>query len=263
MQNFNTSSLSCCRTPDYFYRVRVARCFFVILIFTAVLVTAVKAQDSVITVTGRVYNSLQPDMRLEDLMIINLRTSYGIFGKADGTFSVNLLPDDTFMVASTGYEFKKFCLRDSLPGNSYYLDVPLIKLNVDLKEVVIFSPRELNSIYKEIERLGYSKRDFQLSGVNAFQSPITFLYQEFSKLEQLKRHNAERINDEKRRQLLKELLVNYVSYDIIQLDNDEFDAFIDYCNVPEYYLKTASQYDFCLYIKQKFVIYQSLKPRKW
>ncbi|MFM2136041.1 MAG: hypothetical protein RL021_1441, partial [Bacteroidota bacterium] len=59
-----------------------------------------------------------------------------------------------------------------------------------------------------------------------------------------------------------ELLVNYVSYDIIQLDNDEFDAFIDYCQVPEYYMKSASQYDFCLFIKQKFLAYQSMKPAK-
>jgi hypothetical protein len=220
-------------------------------------------QDSVLYISGKAYNSIQPDRRLEDLMIINLRTSNGIFGKADGTFSLTVFPTDTFMVASTGYEFKKFCFRDSLAGKSYYLDVPLTKLNVELKEVVIFSPRELNAIYKEIERLGYNKKDFQLSGINVLQSPITFLYQEFSKLEQLKRHNAERINDDKRRQLFKELLINYVSYDIIQLDDDEFDAFIDYCNVPEYYLKTASQYDFCIYVKQKFVVYQSMKPRKW
>lgn len=220
------------------------------------------AQPSVIIVSGRVYDGASPSRRLEDLMVINLRTAQGSFGKADGSFSVTAYPDDTLMIASSGYAFRKFCFKDSLPQSGYFLDVPLIRLSVQLKEVSIFSPRELNSIYKDIQRLGYSKSDFQLSGINVVESPITFLYQEFSQLQRLKRHNAERINDERRRDLLKELLVNYVSYDIIQLDNDEFDAFIDYCQVPEYYLKSASQYDFCLFIKQKFLAYQSMKPAK-
>lgn len=222
-----------------------------------------KAQDQAVIISGKAYNRDQPAMRLDDLMIINLRTNQGTFGKVDGGFTVTALLTDTVMVASTGYEFRKFTFRDSLVKPAYWLDVPLIKLNVNLKEVTVFSPRELNAIYKDIQRLGYNKKDFQLSGVNVLESPITFLYQEFSKLEQLKRHNAERINDDKRRKLLKELLVNYVSYDIIQLDNDEFEAFIDYCQVPEYYMKKASQYDFCMFIKQKFVVYQSLKPKKW
>lgn len=196
-------------------------------------------------------------------MIINLRTSQGFFGKVDGTFSLTINRTDTIMVASTGYEYKKISFADSACKSPCPIEVPLIKLNIKLKEVSIFSPRELNSIYKDIEKLGYNKKDFQLSGINVLESPITFLYQEFSRLEQQKRHNAERINDEKRRDLLKELLANYVSYDIIQLDNDEFDAFIDFANVPEYYLKSASQYDFCIFIKQRFVVYQSMKPRKW
>ena len=220
-------------------------------------------QDSTITVSGHVFDSSRPATRLEDLMIINLRTAQGFFGKADGTFSVMIRHTDTIMIASSGYEFKKICFVDSVARSTYQFEVPLIKLNIKLREVTIFSPRELNAIYKDIEKLGYNKKDFQLSGINVLESPITFLYQEFSQLEQAKRHNAERINNEKRRDLLKELLVNYVSYDIIQLDNDEFDSFIDFANVPEAYLKTASQYDFCIFIKQRFLAYQSTKPRKW
>ena len=47
----------------------------------------------------------------------------------------------------------------------------------------------------------------------------SFPYQEFSWLEQLKRRNAERINNRRRRELLRELLANYAAADIIHLDN--------------------------------------------
>ena len=95
--------------------------------------------------------------------------------------------------------------------------------------------------------------------MDALNSPITFLYQEFNRLEKLKRHNAERINNDKRKELLRQLLANYVAHDIINMDNDEFDDFIEFCNVPENYLKSASQYDFCIYIKRKFEVYAMMK----
>ncbi len=220
-------------------------------------------QDSVrVSIRGNAYQQDHPEVRLDDLMIINLRTSQGVFGKADGSFQSDALKSDTLLVASTGYEYKRITVKDSILKPDYFINVPLVKLNVKLKEVVVFAPRDLENIYKDIEKLGYNKRDFQIGGVPALQSPITFLYQEFNRLERLKRHNAERINNDKRRELLKELLANYVAGDIINLDNGEFDYFVDFCNVSEEYMKKASQYDFCVYIKQKFEIYAMMKGKR-
>ena len=181
-----------------------------IAVFSAsmLLFSAVKADSDSVTVSlrGKVYNAANPEMRLEDLMMINLRT---------------------LLIASTGYESQKVTLRDSVYHQNYYLKIPLVKLNRQLKEVVIFSPRDLQSIYTDIQKLGYNKRDFQLSGVDAVSSPITFLYQQFSALERTKRHNAELRNEDQRRQLLKQLLTNYVAHDIINLNDDEFKDLFD------------------------------------
>ena len=90
-------------------------------------------QDSTITVSGHVFDSSRPATRLEDLMIINLRTAQGFFGKADGTFSVMIRHTDTIMIASSGYEFKKICFVDSVARSTYQFEVPLIKLNIKPK----------------------------------------------------------------------------------------------------------------------------------
>jgi hypothetical protein len=231
---------------------------FVILIFISTM--PVIAQDSSsVSLKGKAFDKNNPDKRLEDLMIINLRTSHGTFGMADGTFHVEIQKDDTFLIASTGYEYRKYCFKDSVYRNEYFINVPLIKLNVTLKEVQVFSARDLESIYSDIQKLGYNKDDFEISGVNALNSPITFLYQEFSKFERLRRHNAERINNERRKDLLRQLLANYVSHDIINLDDFEFDDFIEFANVPEEFMKSATQYDFCIYIKRKFELYAMMK----
>ncbi|HNQ62253.1 MAG TPA: hypothetical protein PKJ62_07680 [Bacteroidia bacterium] len=212
--------------------------------------------DTTVHISGYAFDNKDASRRLDDLMIINLNSGQGVFGKADGTFSINADRTDTILIASTGYEYRRITVYDSTLKDSYYLEVALTKLNVNLREVVIFSARDLEKIYSDIERLGYRKRDLQIGGADALNSPITFLYQEFSKFEQLRRHNAERINNDKRRQLLKELLANYVASDIFYLDAGEFDDFVDYCNVPEHFMKTATQYDFCVYIKYKFELYR-------
>ena len=218
------------------------------------------AGDSLnVIVNGMVYSSANPDARLEDLMIINLRTSQGTFGKADGSFSVTAHKTDTLLIASTGFEYARISMADSVSKPIYFARVPITKLARTLKEVNIFSPRDLQSIYTDIQKLGYNKKDFELSGVNALSSPITFLYQEFSQFQRVRRHNAERINNDKRKELLRQLLANYVEHDIVNLDDTEFDDFIDFCNVPETYMKQASQYDFCIYIKQRFDVFRMMK----
>jgi hypothetical protein len=63
-------------------------------------------------------------------------------------------------------------------------------------------------------------------------------------------------NEDKKRELLKELFRIYIDYDIIQLDNKEFDAFIDYINISDEFLKSISQYDFILFVKERFQDYR-------
>jgi len=189
------------------------------------------------------------------LMIINQRNGQGFFGKTDGTFKTSIGKNDTLMISSIGYSILRLCYRDSALKEDYSVLIALERLSVQLKEVDIFSPRELEKIQKDIEKLGYNKRDYQLSGVDAFQSPITFLYQQFSRKEQLHRHNLQVVNESKRRNLLKELLQRYAADGIIELNDDAFDTFIDFARVSEAFLKNSTQYEFMVYIKEKYKLF--------
>jgi hypothetical protein len=98
--------------------------------------------------------------------------------------------------------------------------------------------------------------------VNAFESPITFLYQEFSRRERSKRLVAELRNEDAKRELLRELLHKYVEYEIINLGDESFDDFIDFCAVPDDVIKGLTQYDFLVYVKKKYELYTSLGPTR-
>ena len=233
--------------------------FSALFILCTLFLFAQSPSDSVrISINGFVADEENPAKQLEDLMIVNLTTQQGSFGRAGGIFSVTIKKKDTLLIASTGYEYRKICFADSLPKSEYNVPVKLKKLTIQLKEVQVFSPRDLEAIQKDIRKLGYNKKDYEISGINAMQSPITFLYEEFSRREQLRRHNAVLVNEEKRRQLLKELLTRYVADDIIRLSSDEFDHFIDFCHVTEQFMKASTQYEFIVYVKQKYKFFTEL-----
>jgi len=232
----------------------------ILFVMTVLSISSLHAQDTStvhIAVSGKVVDAEHQTQALFDLMIVNQNTGQGFFGRTDGTFKTVLNKNDTLMISANGYEILKLCFRDSVYNENYFLDIALRKLSVQLPEVDIFSQRELESIEKDIQKLGYDKRDYELSGVDALQSPITFLYQQFSMKEQLHRHNLEYVNAQRGRGLLKELLHRYASADIIQLSDDAFDVFIDFAQVPESFMKNSTQYEFMVYIKEKYKLFMA------
>lgn len=215
--------------------------------------------ETKISVMGKVTDPENLYADLSGFMVVNLNTQQGFFGKPDGSFSIELNKNDTLVIAVTGYEFYKVSYADSSIKTSYNLHVRLKPKQIKLPEVRILAPRDLDAIQNDIAKLGYRKDDYVIDGVSALESPITFLYQEFSRRERLKRNNAILVNEEKKRILLKELLARYVADDIIKLNDTEFDQFVDFCNVPEEFMKKATQYDFMVYIKNRYSVFSDMR----
>ena len=152
-------------------------------------------------------------------------------------------------------------MADSAEKSEYYVKVYLERLTFTLPSVTVMPQRELDSIQKDIQGLGYNQRDYMLSGIDPFQSPLTFLYQQVSRKERMKRNAYQVINEDRRRNLLKELFAKYVSYDIIDLDKSEFEDFIDFMNVSEAQMKAMSQYEFVMFTKNRYAAFRNTPPR--
>jgi hypothetical protein len=232
----------------------------VIAVFASVFAFGQAQTDTTIKkilVNGKVFD--ENGQPLSNAIIINKKNKSGLFGKADGSFSVSCLQTDTLAVTTLGYSTREFSFKDSALKASYSIEIYLDIRPYKTPEVVIFAQRDLEKIQRDIASLGYNENDYMLSGIDAISSPITFLYQQFSKKEQSKRLAAELNNEDKKRDLLKELFHHYVAYDIIELNNEEFDAFIDYLNVSDDFLKNSSQYDFLIFVRDKFKDYKIAK----
>jgi len=191
-----------------------------------------------------------------NLLIINKKTNVGIFGNSDGTFCVNAQKSDTLIISSVGYNRFYVSVIDSLVKENYNVKIILKKLSVELKEFEVIPQRELQQIQKDIEKLGYNKNDYVLSGISSFYSPITYLFQMHNRTERGKRIAAEMENNDKRRALLKELLEKYVDADVLFMLDEEFDDFIDYCNFSDEVMKQSTQYEFIMLVKLKYRQYR-------
>jgi hypothetical protein len=183
-------------------------------------------------------------------MIVNRRTGQGVFGQPNGSFSLYVSNGDSLSISVTGYHVVNFKVEADIDcqfRRKVYLN-PKLR---DIQEVVVKPLKTLEQIKEERQDL--AMRDTRMvTGIEVMQSPITALYQAFSKKEQNKRWIEEQIYKDNQRKIVQELLRLYVSYDIIDLNDEEFDQFISFLNINETFLKTATEMELITFIQDKF-----------
>lgn len=221
--------------------------FFLLLLFAEIL----SAQPTV-TITGRAFDKDAPELPLPKLMVINKRTGNGVFADSESKFQVNAFQNDTLIFSIIGFHTKKVCLKDSVLKKHYYIEIEMQKLQFTLKEVSVFAPRTLSDIDKDIAMLDSTRRYRAFKDINPIESPITYLYERFSKFGKSRQKVAEWENEDLKKDILKDLFRVYVRYDIMELSEEEFESFIAYCNLSEEFIKSASQFELVMAIKGKY-----------
>ena len=217
----------------------------------------VKGQCDEIYLKGRVQDTLN-DKGFYNLMVINLTTQQGVFGQPSGKFAVYVNPGDEIAFSVQGYSKVVIHIPHS---ESCTLDT-LVVLPSKIQEydpVTVYPIKSLETIKEEREEL--SMRETRtVTGVDVLQSPITALYERFSRTAQSKRKVAEMEHQDNINDVLKDLLRLYVSYDVVYLQEEQFTAFVHFLNIDEHFLKTASDYELITYIKDKLEHYKLLHP---
>lgn len=209
----------------------------------------------------RIFGKISDENGFSDfsnLFVVNQRTRTGNYAEPTGYFDIRIQKNDTLIIGATGFATYRFSVSDSVLKETYEINICLKKLEVNLPTAQVFAPRDLKRIYDDIEKLGFRKEDYMITGVDAFSNPITALYIAFSRKEQKKIEAFRLINEDKKRELLKELFQKYVDFRIIDLENDLFDDFIDFCNVPDEFIKSATQYEFIEFIKVKYRMFDKM-----
>lgn len=227
------------------------------LVFLALLFIGSSLHAQSVKIKGQVFHAEDPTF---NLLIVNKTKGKGVFGQKDGTFEITADKQDTILVGALGYQTTKICMADSQPKSVYNVKVYLKNISVQLNTVEIFPQRDLEEIREDIRALGYDDREYMITGIDAMSSPLTYLYQQVSKKERMKRRAYEIINEDKKRALLKELFAKYVDFNIFDLQEDEFDDFITFMGIDDAQLKSMTQYEFILFTKQRYTVFRQVPP---
>jgi hypothetical protein len=215
------------------------------------------AQDcSRVWVRGKVVDTLHTQT-FYNLMVVNRSTGKGVFGSPDGSFAVYVNANDSITLSVKGYNMIGF---RAIPDSScqFIAEYAIMPKGTELAEVVIRPLKTLQEV--KDERAALAMRETRtITGIEAFQSPITALYQRFSQKEQSKAAVAQMEYKDSKEAIVQELLRLYVAYDIIELDEEEFMRFIEFLAMDDNFLKTASDMELITYIKDKFEHYQRIR----
>ena len=215
-----------------------------------------------IKIIGKVVDKMRPNSFM-NMVIVNKSNGQGVFGETSGQFTLPAKKSDSIVIQVTGYNLVKFSFRDSVYRKVYYVEFPLKEYAIQLEEVEIIPDRTMEEIQQDIEKLGKSEYIPETKSVNPMVSPVTALYNAFSKVEKDKQRARELENRLKKKEILKELFHKYVNADIIDLDTDQFDEFLEYCVFSNNFLKGASEYELITAVKERFKFYRANKRRDY
>jgi hypothetical protein len=207
------------------------------------------AQCEQVLVSGKIVDTLRLQ-NFYNLMVVNKTTGRGVFGQPNGHFSVYANSGDLIALSTKGYPVYQFVVKPDDNCQAKILAY-VERLPQEVPDIIVRPLKTLEQIKEERENLAL-RETRTVTGVSALQSPITFLYQAFSKKEQNKRWIAEQEYKDDQRRIVQELLRLYVAFDIIELSDTEFDAFITFLNIDEQFIKTATEMELILFIKDKY-----------
>jgi len=192
-------------------------------------------------------------------MVINRTSGRGVFGRPNGTFSVYANDGDSITLSVRGYPAISTIVNGD--NNCQHIGAYFIENKAqEVQEVVVKPLKSLEEIKEQREALAM-RETRQVTGIEVMQSPITALYQAFSKKERNKRWIAQQEHKDNQQQILQDLLRTYVAYEVIDLSSQEFEDFIAFLNVDETFLKTASEMELITFIQDKLEHYLILNPQ--
>ena len=182
--------------------------------------------------------------------VLNQATKHIVKTNTNGLFSILAGKDDSLIVTSLTHG-RNGIQWDGITEEPVIYSRRLMK-SIDLPEVKIKTKRE-EQLEKEIrEILAEPERTTKLGGektMELIQSPISLLYEAFSRRAKSDRKVLVLMQQE-RRQKLAEYRLSMIAGRITDYRGDELDRFMYFCNFKQDFLLTSSEYDLTYEILQ-------------
>jgi hypothetical protein len=204
-----------------------------------------------LTVHGTVYDSLT-HIPLRSVSIEDLQTHKGCFSDSNGNFQLEVRIGDALILTRIGYARRIYILRNADDLN--HLTIYLQNKNTNLKAVVI--TRGLTEYQKDSanraeiyqDAIGYEQQ-------KSMMSPVTSLYQKFSKKYKELRKFQGQIVDMEKQKFIDTRYTPELVHAMTKLDEDAMAEFMNQYPMDYDYARAASDLEIKMWIKYNYQDY--------
>ncbi|MEX2589898.1 MAG: hypothetical protein WD334_06810, partial [Chitinophagales bacterium] len=178
-------------------------------------------------------------------LIVNTSTGKGFFGNTDGSFKINVKKNELIKVLSHGFTTGTISLKDSTLKDIYHVIVTLKALEIKRKDPVIIRPKPTQEeISKSKSKIGELEYDpWIMTSKPGILSPVSLFYYLFSKKEKEKRAYINLLIEDQYMQAMKKIIRFFIDAELISLEENEIEKFIDHCAIDPEFVKYASIYE--------------------
>jgi hypothetical protein len=213
---------------------------------------------------------------LENTCVHNLSSGYMVFCNSAGEFSISLIsPRDTLAITRVGYKMEIFAINDSLLNIKGRATMKLTMKQTILRSVTIYAMKPYPLFIKDLvkstpqekidipgteisseERASYDVNKNNLLKNTPLASPITFLYNTFSRKAKMDRMYADLVANQDEVLRLAQKYNPEIVQRITKLEGNKLDDFMLYCSFTYYTLITSTDLEIEQMIANKFIQYK-------
>ncbi len=213
---------------------------------------------------------------IDNASIINKTQNRGTISAKGGFFEIPAGIGDSIIISCLGYASVQAVVTYSMIIQDSLMIVEMRDIVYELDKVDIY-PRytyeqlkqkiltmkvEEDKIpteeYKEQPIGGYGRKHDDNMGdqVGVVGSPITALYNAFSKKEAMKRKYYQLLEEDKIKAAVENRYNRNIIKVITNLPDELIDDFMNYCNLSDSFILTSDEYTLIFVVKQKFIQYE-------
>lgn len=238
------------------------------------LIIQISAQERFVF-KGRVVDfvTVQP---LENACVHNMSSGMMTFSDKQGNYAIRIKQNDTLAITRVGFEMEVIVATDSVIQlkNNYF--IRLVMKSIMLKNFTVYAMKpyplfvkdlakktpkekvEIDVNLSEEEKAQYSKKSESgnLLANTPLASPITFLYEKFSRKAKLDKTYQEMVKNQDEVIRLSQKYNREIVQRITNLQGTELDEFMLYCAFSYYTLAISSEVEIEKMISKKFIEYK-------
>lgn len=188
--------------------------------------------------------------------VILQRTQHGVFADSKGQYVIKAQAGDSLLYSLTGYLFTKYVLPDTIKSSNFSKDINLKVKEVKLREFQVKAPKTFEQILIDLDKAEKSKVSHAEPLGNALESPITYLYMQFSREGKAIRKISELRAEDAKQELLRDLFTRYMLAHIIDLSESDMDDFITFSGLKQTYNLFDTEYELVAYVKNRYTDYK-------